>query len=468
MNKNILLINPSQHGIYGNFSPPDYMPLGLGYIGAVLEKEGYTVRIIDIDASKLTRQRFMNILQRFSPFIVGITATTPAFKNALGVARFVKDNIKTTIVFGGIHVTLAPEESIKHDLIDYIVRGEGEATIVELANALSANKSDVSKIDGLVYRKAGEVVTTKPRALIDDLNSLPFPARHLFSRSKYTYADALYYPAFPIMTSRGCPGQCTYCCTKHLFTQRFRCRSAENIVDEIEMLVKSQGAREIHIWDDNFTLAKHRVFKVCDELARRGIKVKFSFPNGLRVDQVDYEILKALKKMGTYSVAFGVESGTQEVLDHVRKGITLEQVRKAFATAKKVGLETWAFFLLGLPNDTPATIRQTVRFAKELDPDVAKFHILKPYPHSEAYDELKALNLITEWRYERYGIHTPPVHRLPGISPKRLLKMQKEAYRSFYLRPRILVKQVLRLSTWTRVRLNIRTGLTIFKTMFKA
>lgn len=453
----IFLINPSHGEVYGKLTPPDHPHLGLAYIAAVLEAEKHAVRIIDIDAEALTYEKLGRIFQDEKPDMVGITATTPVFYSALRIAETVKENSSAYTVIGGIHATLMPKECAESSFIDFVVVGEGEKTIVELVDAIR-DKGDVSNIKGLVYRKGSEIVLNEAREPIQDLDAIPFPARHLFKNQKYTYPDALRYPACPIITSRGCPGNCTFCTAKYLHGKRFRCRSAENVLDEIETLIKDHGVREIHIWDDNFITNRNRVFAFRDGVLKRKIKVLFSFPNGVRADFISRDILKALKDFGTYSIAIGVESGNQNILDMIQKGIKLEQIENAFRLAKEIKLETWGFFLLGLPGEDGKTMSDTIDFAIKLDPDIAKFHVLKPFPKSAVYEQLKAQGLIIDENYVHYGIHTKPVHRLPTVSQEELLQWQQKAYRRFYMRPSKILKEIMRLKSWNRMKLNIVTG----------
>ena len=461
----ILLVSPSQAAVYGNLMKPSYPHLGLGYIAAVLEKAGHLVKIIDIDADRLTRQQFISDLTKEDYGIVGITATTPTFNHAITLAEIVKEHSQAFTVLGGIHVTVRPEESLKFDSVDFLIKGEGELTILDLINFLEKG-GDIGSIDGLYYKNNGSIMKNKDRALIDNLDDLPFPARHLFNRLNYTYPDTLGKQAMPIITSRGCPGCCAYCSSKSLFGRKFRARSADNVLSEIEYLIKNFGVSEIHIWDDNFVTQKSRVFQIRDEIKKRKIRIKFAFPNAIRADYADEELLLALKDMGTYSIAFGVDSGNQAILDKVHKHIKLKDTEKAFKLAKKMGLETWAFFMIGLPQETEDSIKETIDFAKKLNPDVAKFHILKPFPGTEVYQEFLAEGFLLDNNFNHFGIHLPPVHRLNSLSRDDLLKWHKKAYRSFYLRPTVLFRQLLRLKSFHRFKLNISTALGLLKNMF--
>ena len=459
---NILLVSPSQTASYGKMTPPSQIHMGLAYLASMISSEEL-VDIIDVDSERMSRDTFADIIRRKNYDIAGFTVTTPTLSSSLALAKDVKkESPGTLVVFGGIHPTIRPHETIANTCVDAVVRGEGELTFKEIVESLK-NGRDLSGIKGLMYKKGGKVEDGGPRPLISDLDSIPFPARHLFKNKKYTYPDALYKNTAPIITSRGCPGFCTYCNANRIFTRAFRARSAPNVADEIEFLTKDMKMREIHIWDDNFTMIKERVFEIRDEILKRGIKAKFAFPNGVRADFLDGEILGALKEMGTYSLALGVESGSQEVLNKARKGIRLEKVEEVFAIAKEMWLETWAFFMIGLPGEDASTIRKTIDFAKRMDPDIAKFHILKPYPGTEVYDYLKEKKFVLTEDYDQFGIHTPPIHRLETLSSSDMLEWQKKAYASFYFRPGKIAKQVLRIRTFNRFVLNLQAGLGLMK-----
>src|SRR3989338_1585188 len=453
----ILLANPSQHELYGGLQAPEHPPMGLAYVGAVLEANSDKVKIIDIDADKIKESNFIQLIKSSAFDMVGVTALTPSFSKAIAITKIVKANSNAYTILGGIHPTIMPEDSLKPDTVDFFVIGEGEDTIKDLINCLK-NDQDLSSVNGLGYKKNGDIVINRARELITDLDDLPLPARHLFKNRNYTYPDALLYPTLPVITSRGCPGNCTYCNTKNIFTKRFRARSAVDVVKEFEYLAKEFKAREIHIWDDNFTTLKSRVFEIKDEVKKRNLRLKFAFPNGLRIDFVNEDILRALKDMGTYSIGLGVESGNQNILNRISKNILIGDIKNKFNLVKKLGLESWAFFMIGMPGETEETIIDTIRFAIELDPDIAKFHILKPFPGTKIYDELSKDGLITDNNFDNYGIHTRPVHRLPTLSEDNLLEWQKKAYRAFYLRPRKMFSQIRRLTTWNRVKLNTKTA----------
>ncbi len=451
-----MLINPSNSTVYGVKMALPYPPLGMLYVAGTVEKE-HDVCVYDYDVDIGDDKKLREVIEREKPDIVGITANTATFVSAKSIAKIVKDVDKDIKVFiGGIHATMCPDECIKVNYFDFILKGEAEYTALNLINHLKDNKFD--EINGLWYKINGEVIRNKDVDYIEDLDSLPFPARHLIKNPlAYLPSSARRLPVTIMMTSRGCPARCTFCCTKHLLGFKFRFMSAERVVEEVRHCVENYGVKEIHLADDVFTFKKDRVFKIRDLMKESGLDVDFLLFNGVRADQVDIPILKALKDLGVYQLGFGCESGNQQILNNIKKGEKLETIRHAYKMTKEVGLETWAFFILGLPGETEETIKDTIKFAKEIDADYPKFHILKPYPNSDVWKELMEKNLIHDFDYENYGIHTQPVHHLPDLNADDIVKWQKRAYRSFYLRPKILWKNLRKINSFTQLKVNLRS-----------
>jgi anaerobic magnesium-protoporphyrin IX monomethyl ester cyclase len=470
----VLLIQPSQYKdevslLYGKLGSIEQPPMGLAMLAGALLKAGFETDIIDIDAQKSTLKEILSLIDQRGTKLVGLSATTPLFMSAVRLSGEIKaQRPEVLICLGGYHASMEPLSCLEPPSIDFVVRGEGEEAIVELARAVAdgAGAGRLSQVKGLFFRDQGKPVENPEHDPIMDLDSLPMPARHLLHNQNYTYPDTKYSPAFPVYTSRGCPGKCSFCLQHYVSGRRLRLRSASKVADEIEHLISKYGAREIHFWDDMFSTNKKHVFAMRDEIKGRGIKIAISFPAGIRVDTASVEVLEAMKAMGGYSVAFGVESGVQEILDNCKKGITLAEVRAAVRNAKKIGLETWCFFMFGLPGETKETVKRTIDFAAELDPDVVKFHVFKPFPGSELYQQMKAQGLILDFDTEKYAIHTYPIHRTEQMSAEEIFKAQQQAYRGFYFRPRTLVKQFFRLNSWTRVKNNVSVGLRILRMGF--
>lgn len=461
---NVLLINPSLTHVYGSLFSMSQIPLGLAYVAATLRVAGHTVEIIDINSQRISDKVIELRLINSNINLVGITTTTPTYNNALSLARIVKQVSGAYVVLGGVHVTMLPEESVTHPQIDFVIAGEGEITILELIGALE-NQTDLSQIDGLIFKRDGKIIRNRLRQQIDNLDSLPFPARDLFQNNKYTYPDSLYRKTAPIITSRGCFGKCIYCLIPIICRNTCRFRSAKNVVDEIESLKNVYGIQEIHFWDDNFIGLKNRVFEIKDELRARNIRLKYAFPNGIRADFVTEDILLALKDIGTYSIAIGVESGNQSVLNFANKNIKLSRIQEVFRMLKKLKFETWAFFMFGLPKEDRESIQETINFAKILDPDVAKFHIFKPFPGLPLFNDLKGRGMIKDFNYDNYGIHNKPVHHFNGITEEDISKWQKKAYKKFYLRPKKFFSHLFRLKSLYRIQLSIFIAIFLMKKM---
>ncbi|WAC06787.1 MAG: radical SAM protein [Thermodesulfobacteriota bacterium] len=372
--------------------------MGLGYIAAVLEKI-HEVFIIDVLAEGLTLETFAERISVLAPEIVGITSDTISFQRAIDMAQKIKE-IKNDIivVIGGAHTNAFIDYPLQYNCFDVAVYGEGERTIVELLEKISEGLS-FETVKGIAFRQDGRTVVNSPRELIEDLNSLPFPARHLFSMSKYNLGsgsmlDVL--PVFTVNTSRGCPYRCRFCSNNKAFGKKYRSRNAQNVVDEIEMLQRDYGAKGIYFREDLFTLQSQRVIEICKEIRRRKIEVKWECE--CRVNTVSEKMLLSMKESGCEVVWFGVESGSQRVLNYIQKDITLDQVRKAFELCSKIGLRAGASFLIGLPGETLEDIEQTVSFASELKPrlEFAWFNIYVGLPISPLYEHVRKNRLYSK------------------------------------------------------------------------
>jgi len=437
-------------------------PLGLGYIASVLKKEGHRVDLIDANLG-ISINEIIERIKDIKPGLIGISVMTSVFEETKNIVKIIKKETDTPIVLGGVHITALPKFSIEKTGADFCVYGESELTIKELVFALDDRKS-LDEIKGLVYRKRNKIVINPPRELIEDLNSLPFPEWSLMDPKKYYIAPVLAsaedFPTAPIMTTRGCPFQCTYCASNVTWRRRLRFRSPENIADEIEYLIDNFGVKYIHFSDDNFTFSKKHTVGVCNEILKRGIKIKWGCPNGVRVDSLDDEILMLMRKAGCNMIGFGIESGSQEILNNINKRLDLSIVPRIIKNAKKYNITTFGFFILGLPGETKKTIKKTIDFAKKLELNRAWFFILAPLPGSKIFDEWSQDRELTDIPWNCLDTYTGIICT-PYITEGDLQKYQKIALREFYMRPLIILnllkktrfRNIKTLVKWTLVRI---------------
>lgn len=435
----ILLIIPDKKG----FSTEGLQSLGIGMIAAVLKKAGHDVAIKDLTVQASGDDDFAGYLADLQPEMVGFTVVTPTacrvYEELIPLVR--RYSSACRIVLGGPHPTALADEALQY--ADIVVRGEGEETIVELCSNIDC----VDTVAGISYRTAAAIVHNPPREFIQDLNQLPLPARELFPPlSVYGGLPSVRGKVVGnISTSRGCYGRCKFCYNA-IFGRKSRYRSAENILEEWEQLVRNHGAEVITISDDHFTSNPKRIALICSELERRGLhKTPWTCSNGIRVETATLDMLRQMKSAGCRAVAFGIESGSQQVLDLMDKRITLDKIRTAVANARKAGIPTiTGFFMLGTPWDTLESMRETIEFSKSLPLDYAQFAIATPYPGTEMHDMVK--DCMTNVPYSLYGAHEGTLYfQHKSLSDQQILDSFRDAYRSFYLRPGMAIRHLRRI-----------------------
>lgn len=428
-------------------------PLGISYIAAVLEKNGYEVSILDAIALNLTKDETRDYIKRERPDIVGVTAMTSNIRGALEAASVAKE-CGATVVIGGPQLAVYPEETLSYDFIDYGVIGEGEYTMLELVRALE-RKESIESIKGLIFKKDGKVRVNEP-AIVDNLDSLPFPARHLLPMERYSSIIG-FHPVTTMMSMRGCPFKCGYC-FKQPTDKKCRYRSSANVVDEMEHVVQQYGVREIMFYDDTFTLKRSRVVEICEEILRRGLDVKWEAPT--RVDVVDAELLQLMQKAGCIRLRYGVESGDPNILKAMNKGVTLAQVKEVFKRTKEAGIETFAYFMIAYIGETPETIERTISFAKGLDPDLVMFTVTTPYPETPLFNEAAEKGIIDRdyWREFTLGKRSD---RLPYLV-ENADQWAKRAYRAFYLRPSFVLKKLWKVRSWDAFKKHLLAAEALF------
>lgn len=429
----VLLVNPphivSKYKFIGLVAPP----LGISYIAAVLEKNSIDVSIIDASAMEMGWHELVKEIERISPDIVAITALTPTIEQALETAKIAKSILPdSTVILGGYHPTFTYKELMKNEFLDIIVIGEGEYTMLELVKAIS-NGSSLQKVKGIVTRE----FVTPPREIIEDLDSLPFPARHLLPMDKYKILN-IKLPTGTLVSGRGCPYQCSFCSSAAMHGKKLRLRSAQNVVDEMEHLINDHHSETIAFMDDTFTINKKRVEEICDELKKRDLDVYWGCTT--RVDTLSHDMLKKMNESGCITLFIGVESADQLILDNVNKQTTINKAKKAFELARNYDMRTIASVVLGMPGDSRENILKTIKFVKNLNPSYAIFSLATPYPGTPFYKQAVSENLIKVNDWSKYTLLNPVLNTM-DCSLEELKKLQRKAFRSFYLRPSYLIKQ---------------------------
>ena len=446
-NSRVLLISPQVDyaRMFGKASTttPSNIPLNLLYLSAYLESKNIPVKILDGQINDLDEQSLIINIKQFNPNVVGISCATPLVHAAYGIAKTVKAvSGQITVVMGGPHPTVLPEETIADENVDIVVRGEGEITLFELVQAIESG-SGLDSILGITYQSNGNIVSTQNRPLNTDLDSLPPLSRHLIPLREYRPQIDIYYryPWTNILTSRGCPYKCIFCASRKISGHRYRARSPENIVEEIDILVNQYGIRNIGIADDNFTVDRKRTERICDILIKEGYNRKVDWSCAVRADGVDEPLLKKMRAAGCRCFCVGIETGSQRLMNVLKKHLKLEKVVEGVGMMRKAGIKVRGTFLLGIPTETEEETLQTIRFAKKLRLDFAKFNLITPYPGTELWEIAKERGLVGEDVWSRLipGIgftEAEPVFIPKGRNAQELKAKQRRAARTFYLRPR--------------------------------
>lgn len=433
-----------------------WQPLGTLSVAASLRQAGHEVTFLN--GAFLSHREIISTVSQALPDFVGLYSTTFGWKKAMATARDLKELLPALFTAVGGPYPIAAQAKCLVDCpwLDAVVTGEGEVTCRELLAALAAG-APLATVLGLVYRDGERIVCNPPRPLNTDLDALAFPARELLGETdSYLPPPATYKqkPVAVLMTSRGCNRHCIYCFQMDK-TRRsgIRYRSVANVLAEIEHCL-AQGYREIKFIDETLAADYERAMELAREIKRR--KLNFSWFASACVNQVDLRLLRAFKEAGCWAMLMGAESGVQKNLNTIRKGITLGQIRQAVATARQVGIRVFTPFLFGLPGETFAEGLETIRFACELDPDVANFHCLTPFPGTELYDNIEQYGTISndfnEYTYQGAAF-TPYTMSRPEIAELRRL-----AFKAFYSRPKFLWRRVLGLRSGNDLRAAV-TGL---------
>lgn len=461
--------------------------LALAYLGAVSERRGDTVRVYDADVED---QSLAEFLREFRPQLVGITTNTPQVRQSWKTAAAIKAELDIPIVLGGPHVSVMSEEldfeSIRQPQVDMVVRGEGEGPWLEISGLVESYLRDQPSfstqalmdpardlfraVKGLSYKTAdGQLHRNPDGPVIADLDSLPWPAYHLFKMDRYTNlqpaTDAIPGErSFSIMTSRGCPYRCTFC-SQSIMPIKWRARSPENVIAEWRHLVHDLGALEIGVLDDSANIRRNRLLQLADDLVANQLNhVPWIFVNGIRANLADYELLVKLKQAGLKRTAFGVETGDEQMIIKIDKHVDHDTIRQAFKNAKAAGIETIGFFIIGLPGDTRQTMQKTIDFAIELDPMIANFSMMTPYPGTIVYEQVKKDGRFLMQDWEDYVFFdTKARYEMGDLTAALVEEMYQRAYRQFYWRPKYILRAMQRKEFWLNFGRNARIA---YRTIF--
>jgi len=449
----VLLINP-------HYSIERYMgkhlasvgwvmpPMGLLYVAANLEREGHAVAVYDaqIDARPLDEA-----LKEARPDVVGITCVSALLASALSAARLVKAYARAIrVVAGGVHPSVRPQDLLDSSDVDVVVRGEGIWTMAELVRAFESG-SPIGDIRGIVYKTDGKTIHTPDRPPVRDGDAMPFPARHLVDTRRYRMSPdfSMRRPFDIVFTSFGCPYRCIFCASQSVIGGLFRPRTVLSVMEEIDGMVRRVPIRSLLVGDDNFGVRRERALEFCALYQSRGYHRRIPWQVSIRVDCVDPEMLKAMKRSGCFIVSFGIESGVPRLLEKLRKGITLEQSEAAVRYAKEAGLRTRGTFILGIPTETREESLETIRFSRRLPLDQVRFALATPFPGTELWDiareegaprveDWMSLSLMAGYR------SGPPPYTPVGRDPEDLKRLQRKANFSFFFRPRTVADYLRR------------------------
>lgn len=438
-------------------------PLLLCYVATLLKNKGHKIHYIDSVIQEFNQKKTIQEIAKISPDLIYIETATSTFNyDKLFINQLKEKYPQIKIIVAGSHVTYDPIVAMRQAKIDVVIKGEQDYTALNLITAFSKNKP-LNKIKGICFRKNGKIINNANAELIKDLDNLPFPDRSLIPHQWYIEGHTKKKPFTFVMTSRGCPNKCSYCLWPNVyFKHKVRFRSVENIVDEIEWLIKNYNIKEIFFDDDTFNTSKERVKAICKEIINRNIKILWSC--SARVDKIDIEMLNLMKKSGCKLICFGAESASQETLNKIHKGITVEQIKSAVKLTKEVKIITHLNFMFGFPWETEQDIKDTINFALELNPDTVQFSLVFPHPGSKMfYDALEKdwfyKGILGNWKM--FDMTHGPVLKT-SIDRDKLINLVSKAHARFFLRPSYILKQILKINSFTELKRVIRGAKSVF------
>ncbi|MDP2921140.1 MAG: radical SAM protein [Candidatus Omnitrophota bacterium] len=465
----VILVRPKNESVPEGVVSTQH-PINLGYLASWLKKNNVRTELLDLEVENLGRPAILEIIKKSNPLIVGLSCMTSTITAGHDIAKLVKENFPDLkVVVGGVHSTAIPHRTLKEfPCFDIVMRGEGEITFLELYNTIVSG-SDLSKVRGLVYRaQDNNFIDTGLRPLIEDLDILPFPDREFLNADLYkrTHTSRAFSRATKniseIMTARGCPYSCIFCASKVTFGSKVRYRSVKNIIAEMEECAAKYKTNHFTILDDTFTFKKDVFYPVCDYLKSK----KITWDCFTRVDRVDEEMVAKMVESGCEKVSFGLESGSQKMLNLIKKGITIDQIKKAFSICRKSRLRyIEATFMLGNhPLETMDDIKATMDLIIELDPDLMAFSLTAPFPGTELNRIMKEGGYLGEEKWDEFVLYGgTPSWRFGSLKIDELKKIQKDFTRRFYLRPGYIFKELGKIKSLGEFFYWLRIGVSMIK-----
>jgi len=415
---------------------PGYLPFPffLAYATAVLEETGHEVLLIDAIAEGFSNETFLERIEKFDPELAVLEVSTPSIYDDLDLARKIKEKTNCLMAFAGPHMEMyEPHFLDRYNFVDFVIMGEYDYIIRDLASEL-ANSKELDKVLGIIYRnRDGQAIRNKRRPVIENLDELPYPAYHQLPM--YNYNDAvcaLPHPGIQMWTSRGCPYHCIFCAWPQIMyaNHKYRVRDPKLLIDEMEYLVKKYKFKAVYFDDDTVNIGKKRMLTICEEIKKRNLGVPWAIM--ARADTMDREILEAMADSGLYAVKYGVESGTQALVDGIKKNLDLKKVEEIVRITKELGIKTHLTFTFGLPGETKETIQKTIDYALELDPTNLQFSILSPFPGSEYYRIAKEKGYLLTENWADFNGSRKAVVRTEHLTAQDLEEALCRAYETWH------------------------------------
>lgn len=416
--------------------------IGIAYVARAALNAGAEVEVLDAHKENIGPDSIIDFLKNKSYDLIGVKCLSTDFFNVLEYCREIKEYSPNIItVLGGYHPTALSDSVMESQCVDYVVRGEGELGIYSLIKRLVNNngkipQDELSNIPGLVYRNRGKIYSNLI-ILEENLDNLGFPAWHLFKIKEYPELPGPGGRFLPILTSRGCPSSCTFCCADSIHGKKIRMRSPGHVIEEIKWLVNDFEIKRISIFDDNFTFYKRHAIDISELYMRNNISVKFDIPQGIRIDRIDKDVLTVLEKAGCDYMGIGIESGDQRTLNIIKKGTDISEIEEKINLIKRyTNIKLMGFFIIGFPHETELDIQKTIDFALRLKIDYAAFTIFTPFPGTELFNQMLNEGYFSldtfNWRNLLLDKET---FQHKNLSRNRLKGLQRKAYIKFYFRP---------------------------------